>query len=315
MLNQWEKQLNKLSGNLTTNGKMPSHIIKKLLDENESLKANLSFKNVKFPKLNNDLGQIEGLDILSGLQKLNKKDCLTLFRAVRFPTNKRIYEMVSKSGYAISNYEQERILDFYQNKNYIETRNKINRDYRFQTQPQERVVHGLPLFCLANDALQIHRAFRGNRDKTIIVAIYIPHQLFESKKVKLVSNTAIDFNYENKRRDFLIKDFYKENGFYEIDFKALRARGIDLHEMYTKDLPLDIQGAKKLGIDQEFFLLDIYETQNDKKIKALFENTKILKQNDYFLHGFFGDQNIFGRRETTYLPYGCQKITKKVQSR
>lgn len=312
MNNQWEQQLRVLSGNLTTNALMPEFLIKKLLEENESLRENLNLEEITPPKLENSLlNEIEGLNILSDLQKLSKKECLTLFRAVRFPTWKRINEAVG-NGYIISNYEQERISSIYKNENYIEKRNKIKSDTFFWTQPQERVVHGLPLFSLVNDALQIHRAFRAEKDKVMIIALYLPHELFETRKVKLIANTAIDLDYENYDRDFEVKDFYKKDGVYEIDYESLRTRGIDLHEMYTKDLPLDIEEATKMGITYDVFLLDIYEiNEQDEKIKELFNKTTILKENKYFLHGFFGDQNIFGRRSAKYLPNKCNKVTKK----
>lgn len=310
MIEQWKKQLAELSGNLTTNEAMPAHIAKKLLAEDDSLKGALSLENVTFPKLSGLLGDVEGLDILSGLQKINKKECLTLFRAVRFPTYKRIFE-AAHNGYAISNFEQERILDLYQRKEYIDKRSKIKTDPNFWTQPQERVVNGLPLFCLANDALQIHRAFRGEKDKVMLIAIHLPHALFESGKIKLIANTAIDLDYTDDERDFEIKDFYKKDGVYEIDFEALRARGIDLHEMYTSDLPLDVEKAKALGISQEVFLLDIYKIKDTSKIDLLFRDTDILKKNKSFLHGFFGDQNIFGRRKAVYLPCNCMKVSIK----
>ena len=308
MIEEWKKQLQELSENLTTNEVMPKHLAEKLLEEDVSLKERLSFEEINFPVSNDVLGEIEGLNILSGLQKQSKKGCLTLFRAVRFPTYKRMYE-VSINGYAISNYEQERILDLYQNKDYVQKRESLKTDSRFWTQPQERVVHGLPLFCLVNDALQIHRAFRGETDKVVIIAIYIPHELLESKKIKLTANTAIDLDYENHERDFEISDFYKKDDIYEIDFGSLRARGIDLHEMYTRDLPLDIKQTEALGITQDLFLLDLYKIKEGKKINNLFTNTEVLKKNKYFLHGFFGDQNIFGRRKAFYLPSSCSKIS------
>lgn len=310
MIEKWREELNKPSGNLTTNQIMPKHLVDKLLEEDESLKEKLILKEVNFPKLNGLLNEIDGLDILAGLQKFTKDGCLTLFRAVRFPTYKRMYEVVYEKGYAISNFEQERILELYKNKEYSEKRDSIKNDPLFWTQPQERVVHGLPLFCLVNDALQIHRAYRAKEDKVAMIAIHIPHNLLESGKIKLISNPAIDLDYDNKERDLEIEDFYKENGTYEIDFRALRTRGIDLQEMYTKDLPWEVEEAEKLGVTQDFFLLDIYRISDNSKIQELKQNTEILKANCNFLHGFFGDQNIFGRRMSSYLPNKCYSIKR-----
>ena len=117
-------------------------------------------------------------------------------------------------------------------------------------------------------------------------------------------------DYTNNERDFEIKDFIKTNGAYEIDFRALRMRGIDLQEMYTADLPWQVSEAEKFGITQDFFLLDIYKIKDTSKINELKKETELLKNNRYFLHGFFGDQNIFGRRMSSYLPSKCYKITK-----
>ena len=310
MIEIWKKSLREPSGNLTTNRAMPEYLINKLLEEDAGLKDKLKFEKVNFSKLDKLLNEIEGLNILAGLQKLNKNGCLTLFREVRFPTFKRMYTVAYERGYAISNYEQERILEFYKDNNYSEKREQIKKDPLFWTQPQERVVHGLSLFCLVNDALQIHRAYRAEEDKVVMIAIYIPHKLLESRKVKLISNPAIDLDYDNKERDFEIKDFIKANGAYEIDFRALRMRGIDLQEMYTDDLPWQISEAEKLGITRDFFLLDIYKIKDFSKINKLKEETGLLKNSRYFLHGFFGDQNIFGRRMSEYLPYKCLKISK-----
>lgn len=309
-IENWKEQLKKPSGNLTTNQAMPAFLINKLLEENVSLKDKLKFSEVDFPKHKGLLNEIVGLDILAGLQSLSIKNCLTLFRAIRFPTYKRLYEAIYNHGFAILNYEQERILDLYKNENYINQRGQIKNNPLFWTQPQERVVKGLPVFCLANDTLQIHRAFRADDDLVIMVAIHIPHELLEKRKIRLVANPAIDLDYDNDERDFEIRDFVKANGAYNIDFKALRVRGIDLHEMYTNDLPWDIEEAKKIGVEQVFFLLNIRKITDYSKIKELKETTELLKSNAYFLHGFFGDQNIFGRRSSKYLPYKCQKLSK-----
>ena len=290
---------------------MPKRLIEKLLDENISLGQKLSFEEINFPKLNNVLDKIKGLNIIAGLQKMTKKDCLTVFRAVRFPTYKRMYEVLYKHGYSILNYEQERILEFYQDKIYLQKRKEIKNDPRFWTQPQERVVKGLPLFCLINDALQIHRAFRGKDDKVGIIAIYIPYKLLKNKKIKLIANAAIDLDYNNNDRDFEIIDFIKNGNSYQIDYDALFAKGIDLNEMYSRELPLNFKQMEKAKISFDFFLLNIYKVADSPKINGLFNNTKVLKNNKYFLHGFFGDQNIFGRGKTKYLPHRCQKILKK----
>ena len=87
-------------------------------------------------------------------------------------------------------------------------------------------------------------------------------------------------------------------------------RSIDLQGMYTNDLPWHIDRAEELGITQDFFLLGIYKIKDISKINKLKKETELLKNNRYFLHGFFGNQNIFGRRVSEYLPYKCSKMTK-----
>jgi hypothetical protein len=307
----WEKSLEKLSGNLTTNEYMPEKLKRKLLEEDLSCQPKLSFKNVLFPKLGGVLNSINGLEILAGLQRIKKRDHLTVFRAIRFPTFKRIHEMIWEKGLCTPNYEQERILKLYRDTKYSAKRKKIRKDNNFWTQPQERVVKGLPVFALANDALQIHRAFRNKKDKVAMIAIHIPYKLLGGRKIKLKANAAIDLDYTNSERDFEIKDFIENSHTIDFDYCALRSKGIDLHEMYLQNLPWTLAKCEELGIQQEYFLLDVYEIKEKGRIKKLFNDSKTLKKNQQFLHGFFGDQNIFGRRFSRHLPYRCQRINRK----
>jgi hypothetical protein len=208
------------------------------------------------------------------------------------------------------NYEQERILQLYGCSKYLEKRETLKRDSNFWTQPQERVITGVPVFNLVNDALQIHKAYRGERDRVLIIGIHIPHNLIMGGDLELIANTAIDLDYHNDARDYRITDFKKREGCMVIDYGALRVRGIDLHEMYIKGLPFDLDGHKLLGIEQKFFLSDIYSV--DIK-NPQFQNlgTDVLKNHEYFLHGLFGDQNVFGRGVTKYLPSRCYEVKKK----
>jgi len=300
-----------LSGNLTTNSAMPKDLIEKLVSDDHSFKNLVRLEPISFKSQPGVLGRIQGLDIIAGLQKLNKKDCLTVYRAVRFPTYKRMNEILNEIGCCIANYEQERIMRLYSDKKYIAKRNKIKSDHNFWTQPQERVVDGVPIFCLVNDALQIHRAFRKQKDKVLIMVIHLPFNLIKNKKIKLIANTAIDLDYNNQDRDIEINNFIAKNGVVQPDFSALRARGVDLHEMYFKGLPWGLKACEKIGISQEYFLLDIYRIKKDKNYQSLFSDSNTLKNNAHFLHGFFGDQNVFGRGETRYLPSKCYKVCKK----
>lgn len=311
MLKKWREQTKQLSENLTTNTKLEERLVDLLLEEEATLKDKVSFKNMSCPKLQGFLSRVEGIEILHELQNLHKPGYLTVFRAFRFPTLKRVYEVVNHLGYAVSNYEQDRILSLYTNREYLEKRKELKNDKRFWTQPQERVVEGLPVFSLVNDAIQIHRAFRGKVDRVGIVAIYIPINLLEEKIIKLTANTAIDLDYFNQERNIDINDFKKDTHKCEIDYKALRVRGVDLHEMYAQNLPFNLKEAKEWGIEQDFFLLDIKKINiKEGLFQDLFQNTEFLKRHQKFLHGFFGDQNIFGRRETKYLPFKCTKVMR-----
>lgn len=291
---------------------MPGHLIEKLLEEDETLKEKLLFEEITFPQFGNNLDTILGLNILAGLQQIEKNGFLTLFRIMRFPTYKRLFDMLSVHGYAFSNFEQERILDLYQSKRYVEKRKEVTNDPLFWIQPQERVVNGLPLFHLVNDALQIHRAFRGEVDRVAIVVIHIPQELLVSKQISLIANAGIDLDYDNQERDVEISKFISEPDRLRVDHDALRFRGVDLYELYSPNLPWDIQDAKQLGIEQEFYLLDIFKVDTkDETMRSALTDTTLLKYHDYFLHGFFGDQNIFGRRPSEYLPSAIFSVKLK----
>ncbi len=310
MIKYWEKSLNKLSGNFTTNEYMPKKIKNKLLKENTSLSKDLTFKKINFPKLKNSAGKIKGLNILSELQSINKKGCLTLFRAIRFPTIYRIHKSVYDLGFTISNYEQERILDLYRSKNYISKRKEIRNDENFWVQPQERVVKGLPFFYLVNDALQIHRAFRNKIDRVMIIVIHIPFNLIKKEKVRFYANLDIDENYKNNQ-DVELKDFVKKKGCYFLDTPSLNLKGINVYEIYMKKLSFNMKRNNELGISQKFFLLDICKINiNEGKIKKLRNDLKTLEKYNSFLYGFFGDYNLFGRRPSEFLPYSCHEIKK-----
>ncbi len=311
MIEKWRKELKKPSGNFTTNAPMPEHFIDTLLEEDETLKEKLEFEDAPFPELESPLNQVEGLSILAGLQRNLKDGYLTLFRAIRFPTYKRIHDVVNEYGFTTANYEQERILELYKDNVYQSGRNQIKSNPVFWTQPQERVVKGLPMFSLVNDALQIHRAYRADEDKVLMIALHIPHELVENGAIKFIANTAIDLDYDDETRDFEIKDFVKENGVLRIDYRSLRTRGIDLHEMYTQDLPENVLQAKAMGILEDLYLLDIKRIPDESTFKSLINESGVLKDNQDFMHGFFGDQNIFGRRKTTFLPTNCCRVSAK----
>lgn len=308
MVKNWKKQLLIPSGSLTTNASMPSFLIEKLLRSDKKIHSNFALEETQFPALKKPLSDIRGFSILAGLQKLSKLNHLTVFRAVRFPTKKRIHELVMHKGCAISNYEQSRILCIYNDPEYNRQRSCLKSNSLFWTQPQERVVSGLPVFALVNDAVQIHNAFRGSTDQVIIVVIHIPTSLIASRKVKFIANSAIDLDHSNSDRDFEIQSYIAENGIYKFDFNCALSWGVDLYEMYSRDLPWNLHASQKMRILQEFYLLDIYKIKDYSYMLKALSDRQILQDNQFFLHGFWGDQNIFGRRRSEYLPYRCRRI-------
>ncbi len=309
LLNRWEQSTKELSGNLTTNNHLPIEIKNKLLYENKDLISDLHFEESSLKPLCPELNSIKGLNIISNLQKLKKKDHLTVYRTIRFPTIARIHETVHNQGLSIPNYEQERILQLYENREYLKKRAIQKKDQRFITQPQERVVDGLPVFNLVNDALQIHQAYRNEQDRVLLIGIHIPYKLIESESIELIANTAIDLDYNNDEQDFKITEFQKKETEVIIDYSTLRVQGIDLHEMYIKGLPFNLEEHSFLGLEQRFFLLDIYKTNIFDRRQNTIE-TEILKKNEYFMHGIFGDQNVFGRNTSKYLPINCYEVKK-----
>ncbi len=165
---------------------------------------------------------------------------------------------------------------------------------------------------MINDAIQIHRAFRSNSDRVLVAVIHIPFSLIKNDKIKIYANLDIDTDYSNNKEDFELKDFIKKNDHYFLDNSALNLKGINAYELYIKKIPFNIKDNHKKGISQRFFLLDLYKLKQDKKeIKELREDLKTLKKNNYFLQGFFGDYNVFGRRHTEFLPSICYEVKNK----
>lgn len=305
----WKSTSYEKTRTLTTNAPMPKEIYRKLFSTKKMNYPTPVFKQSNFPKLDKPLSNIRGMTILSGLQKIHKNYCITLFRTIRFPTLSRLYETIHVHGLSESNYEQERILGIYADRNYIAIRKKIRNDSRFYTQPQERVVSGLPIFYLANDALQIHSSYRNNIDKVLFVVSHIPKRLFDKKAIELYSNVPIDLNYSDMINDVIITDF---NGGKnpKINISNLQIKGVNPYELYLKKLPLNLIEQQKLGISFRFFILDLYRI-NPTNLKGISQNVNILKKYGYFLKGFFGDYNTFGRTPAKYLPFGCYEVFPK----
>lgn len=296
------------SGTYTTNWYFPSHIRDQLFKNNTAEYIDtFTLKLQNFESVEPPL--IKGMDVLKGLQEQKKEDNLTLYRAIRFPTAKRIWETINEKGLCTNNYEQERILELYQDKNYQETRERIKKDKRFWSQPQERVVDGLPVFGLVNDAIQIHSGYRNIYDTTLLITAHIPKELFTNNILELHTNPAITTNYtdESSDRRIMPQQLIKKNGNITIDYQAMRASGIDVYEMYLKGLPEGKMATEELGIALDFHYLSIRKV-DEKQKQELRKNYKTLKQNEHFLHGFFGEQAMYGRNTSKYVPMLCYKV-------
>jgi hypothetical protein len=315
MIEIWKRTMNCNSYNLTSNAPLPQHIRAQLLHENKKLENDLVFTEKIFPTTSIELDRIVEYDapyfnILAGLQSEKKADNLTFFRAIRFPTINRIWPTVVGYGMSMSNKEQERLRWLYTSPEYINERSNIQANSNFWIQPQERIVDGLPIFVMANDALQIHHAYKGRIDKTLLVVAHIPFDIIKNKQLTLVANSAIDINCNSPENDVEITDFINRNNSPRIDYNSLHSKGIYLHELYIKGLPLALHEHQKLGIDQKFYLLETHSINiNESPFTDLFKNTELMNKNQYFLHGFFGDHNVFGRRPAKYLPHHCEEVT------
>lgn len=312
----WKHIAEKPSGNYASNVPLASELLNKLMENhisNDFFYSKVEITNAKFPKLENNLNQVHGLDILSGLHKLYKKECLTVFRAVRFPTPRRILKMVEEVGISILNYEHDRLLQIYENPEYKAKRKNLLNDPLFSFIPQERIVPGLPIFFNVNDAIHIHRAYRNEIDLIGIIVAFIPVNLIKSDKVQFFSNYALVQNYSDSQGDKKISYFkhLKYNGQYIPYYSALNWEGNMVYEAYSKGIPHNLEDSTKLGIEQKFYLLNIYKPDinvNEKKINGIDLSSELQDNNLYFLYGFWGDDNIFMRRPSEYLPKACYEV-------
>lgn len=318
-ISSWYKTSETPSGNYASNLPLDSDLLEKLLDGNiseEQLYDTVNLKQQKFPNLNNNLGKINGLDILSGLQDLGKSNCITIFRAVRFPTPKRIVEMVLEKGLSLLNYEHQRLVRIYEAEDYKLKRQELMRDPKFSFIPQERIVPGLPIFFNVNDSIHIHRAYRNENDLIGLIAAYIPIDIIKTDKIEIFTNYALVQNYSDNEGDKKINHFIKlsGNGKYIPFYKALNLEGTLVYESYCNGIPESISSAEKLGIKQDFFLLETYMPEiniRKKSVNGIDISKSLINENPYFLYGFWGDDNIFMRRPSAYLPKRCYKIEKR----
>lgn len=315
MLDIWEESTKQSSGNLVSNAPLPDSIRKKILQTDnfdyQKMKRNIKFNPTNFLELQGKINRIPGFEILSGLQNLFIPNYLTLFRAVRFPTPKRICQLVNE-GYSISNYEQERLQELYHNPQYIKKREEILKDPWFPLIPQERIVKGVPAFLFANDAIQIHNAYRSDIDKIALIALFIPSNLLENKQIELYSNTAIDVNIEGNYPDKIINHFEKQDeGRIIPNYKKLLLNPQNIYESYLQGLPFKLKKCEEKEIQQRFFILDLYKFRKfNDNFDFLSQYKNILKY-ESFLHGFNGENSFIGRKKSEYLPFKCAEILKK----
>lgn len=318
-INIWTEVATKPSGNYASNLPLDKSLLVKLMENHisdEYFKKKIEIKSINFPRLENNLNKVTGLNILSGLHQLYKKDCLTVFRAIRFPTPRRIIKMVEERGISMLNYEHDRLLKIYKDPQYIKKREDLITDPLFAFIPQERIVPGLPVFFNVNDAVHIHRAYRNENDLIGISVAFIPYDLIKTDRVEIFSNYALVQNYSDSEGDKKITYFKKlnHNGQYIPFYNALNWEGNLVYEAYSRGIPENINDSISMGIEQRFFLMDIYKPEIDVKKKSINGydlSNELIDNNLYFLYGFWGDDNIFMRRPSEYLPKTCYEVNLK----
>ena len=312
---KWIECAKKNSGNYASDYPMPTEIIEKLFYNHDNITGIRALSEIPIhPKeLTSQLNQLGGLRLLSYLQKLNIPGHLAVYRAIRFPTEQRTREVLLYNGISTINYEHERLLSLYNDKDYISKREQIKCDKRFDLQLQERIVKGLPIFFMVNDSIQIHRAFRcHSKDKIIIIVAFIPLHLLKNGNIRIISNVPLAESYDNDSNDYDITEFtIINNNMVEMDWNRLRRQGINLYEAYLTGVPYSISDCESLDIKQKYYMVDIYRPHINCKIKSINDviiSDQILDANHSFMFGFFGDYHIFGRRCSEYLPLKCHEI-------
>lgn len=255
---------------------------------------------------------LNGLKILKYLQELQISNTLKLFRAIRYPTPSRIYNSLYKYGPCLSNYEQERIFNLYSNEKYITQRSLIAKNSHFCFLPQERIVKGLPIFFIANDAIQIHNSLRSKKDLLLLTVLFIPKKFIENKEFKIFLNMPIEEDYQNDRRDIELNQYIIDDQMMSENLTLLSNKGIDLFEAYIKNLPYTLQGLCLKELKIKFYLLKIshivVEPINSKINELIIgdeENSQL------YMKGFWGENSITSRKPSNFLPEDCYELRKK----
>jgi hypothetical protein len=317
-IQNWINGASKPSGNHTSNLPLDNDLLNLLMENHVSIDSfnnSLFFKEIKFPKLDLNTNHVKGLNVLSGLQNINKPDCVSVYRAIRYPTPKRILQIVLDSGVSTINYEHQRLLKIYEDEEYRRKREQLKKDPRFSFQPQERIVPGLPIFFSVNDAIHIHRAYRSENDLIVVAVAFIPHAQLKNDSVEIFSNYALVQNYSDSDGDKKITHYRKLNTGRVVPFyKALNLEGNLVYETYCTGIPQSVSDSKTKGIEQRFFLIELYKPQIDSQIKTIngvFLSNDLMANDSYYLYGFWGDDNIFMRKPSEYLPNTIYEIIPK----
>lgn len=317
-IEKWSKSAAEPSGNYTSNLPLDQELLNVLMENHipmEHFNNTLNINDIRFPNIDKNAKLVQGLNILAGLQNLSKPDCISVYRAIRFPTPKRLIKIATSTGISTLNYEHQRLLKIYEDPDYKAKRENLRKDPRFCFQPQERIVPGLPVFFNVNDAIHIHRAYRNENDLIVIAVAYIPNKLISNDKIEIFSNFALVQNYSDSDGDRKIKYFKSlPNGRIIPFFKALNIEGNLVYETYCKGIPQTLEDSLEQGIEQQFYLLELYKPKidaHDKSINGINLSKELASNNSYFLYGFWGDDNIFMRRTSEFLPKKCFEITLK----
>ncbi len=314
----WSQMTTKPSGNYTSNLPLDEDLRELLLNEKineDTFNKQIQINQLEFEPLSEKINIIQGLNILAGLQDMHKSNCVTVFRAIRFPTKARIVSMLDDRGISTLNYEHERLIRIYEDSDYKKKRDTLKKDPRFSFQPQERVVPGLPVFFNINDAVHIHRAYRGDHDIIGIVAAFIPNHLIQQNTIDFFSNDAIVENYSDDYGDKKI-NYYKQssNGRVLPFYRALGIEGNQIYETFCKGIPESVEACRDIKIEFKYFLLELYKPEInvlEKHINGVDLSDELTKYRLPFLYGFWGDDNIFMRRASEFLPKTCYEITKR----
>jgi hypothetical protein len=315
----WRNQIGRKSGSAFSNDYFPKDIIKNIFDDKHSLfseKINkIGFEALNVNGVNESVGNITGLRILITLQNLFMANHLTVFRVIRYPTLARLYNALTIYGLSSINYEQERLLSFYNEQTYKHKRAQIRKDKRFHVLPQERIVKGLPVFFNINDAVNIHSCFRRNKDLILIIVAFLPAELIFQKKLKIYSNRPIVKNYSDDDFDILVEDFILNNHKGVVpDRHLLDIKGINIYEVYLKSLPNTIQKCNSMKIENKFFLMELEKAKVNKKkfsINGFAISNNTMKKYENVFSSIWGDDDLLNRQKTNYLPSNCFELSIK----